>query len=81
MKKFFETVLGDEERSSILQRVVFLVVTTLALTVTMTSIVQDYFSPDVYTVGGVAKRSVVSGRDFLLEDSVSTKARISGSWS
>ncbi len=71
---FKDETRSYEVRESI-SRLFILVVTILLLTLTMTSLISDSLKPGSFVEGDVAKSTVRSPRDFLLEDIEGTEKR------
>ncbi|MCB0360429.1 MAG: hypothetical protein KDD44_12360, partial [Bdellovibrionales bacterium] len=63
------------ERSEGIRRGALVAFTTIMLTIVMTSISGEFFGPKVFVAGEIATQSVVSPRDFVLEDEKGTSRR------
>ena len=75
MKIHPQTWRIDSPIAQYLRPISVLVITSLAIMITVSSLVSDFLRPTAYRAGEVAKQSVRAPRDFVVEDTPNTERR------
>ena len=73
LNKLFERI--PYPQSALAQRLLLLLLTAVVLSGTMSSIIWDLVEPVMYSRGEIAKHTVRSPRDFLVEDTINTEKK------